>query len=377
MVTTVLQPDALVLEDRLVNNEPGDKNATCVHVQEDTVLDVGPAEPGAGDVRHVAGTLLPGLVDLQCNGAAGHSVDEATPEALDAIAAGVGSHGAAAFLPTLITAPFEVLLQRLADVAAWIETDPIGGAQPLGIHLEGPFLQSPGAHEEAEFIDPTPERIDAILRAADGRLSLITLAPDRAGSPDAVAQLCGAGVTVALGHAVGFDQLESCVRAGASMVTHLFNAMGPLHHRDPGMAGRALDDERLMCSLIPDGVHVHESMLRNAYRCLGSERAILVTDSVAAAGMPDGDYELSGATIHSRGGVVRDHDGRLAGSALTMNEAAQAWLRMVPSADAYSISRVASANPARAVRAESFGAIAPGRAARFCLLGPDGEVSSL
>ena len=377
MVTTVLQSDALVLEDRLIENDSGTDVVVGVRIRDDVIVEAGHLEPGDNPMRRIAGTLLPGLIDLQCNGAGGRSIDEATPEALDAIADQVSRGGAIAFLPTLITEAFEPMLERVAAVAAWIDSNPSRGAMPLGLHLEGPFLESPGTHEAEHFVDPTPKRVDAILRAAGGHLSLVTLAPDRAGAPDAVARLRAAGVAVALGHGVGTDQLDACVRAGAGLVTHLFNAMGPLHHRDPGFAGRTLDDERLLCSLIPDGVHVHESMLRNAYRCLGAERTILVTDSVAAAGMPDGDYELGRAAIHLADGVVRDDHGHLAGSALTMAEAASRWLRMVPSADACSLSRVAATNPARVVGAESLGVIAPGRAARFCVLDRDGRITPL
>jgi N-acetylglucosamine-6-phosphate deacetylase len=205
----------------------------------------------------------------------------------------------------------------------------------------------------------------------------VTLAPGRAGAAAAVARLRRAGVAVALGHGRRTDELEACVSAGAQLVTHLFNAMGPLHHREPGLAGHALDDARLSCSLIPDGVHVHAAMLRNAYRCLGPERTILVTDSVAAAGMPDGNYQLAGATVRLQGGVVRDSEGHLAGSALTMADAARGWLRMVDEADACSLARVASTNPARIAGAASLGEIAPGRAAAFCVLAPDGELRSL
>ena len=360
-----------------MTNEPDDEGATCVHVDDGEILEVGPARTADGERRRVSGTLLPGLVDLQCNGAAGRGVDEGSAEALDAIAAGVWAGGAAAFLPTLITAPFEELLGRLEQVAAWIEARPTGGATPLGIHLEGPFLQAPGTHDADLFIDPTPARVDAILGAAAGHLSLITLAPDRPGAPEAIARLRAAGVAVALGHGEGVEQLEACISAGASMVTHLFNAMGPLHHRSPGFAGLALDDERLMCSLIPDGVHVHESMLRNAYRCLGPARTILVTDAVAAAAMPDGDYELAGAPVQLRDGVVRDQRGRLAGSVLTMAEAARRWTRMVPSTDACALAQLASTNPARVIGAASHGEIAAGRAARFCALAADGTVTAL
>ena len=319
-------------------------------------IDQDAAGPGAVRLR---GTLLPGFVDLQVNGAGGRSVDEATPAALDAVAAAVLAGGAVAFLPTLITAPWERLLTQVDAVARWIEGWDGAGAEPLGLHVEGPFLQAAGAHDAAQFVDPTPERVQQLRAAA------------------AVATLTAAGVTCALGHCDRSDGFAACIDAGASAVTHLFNAMGALHHRDLGPAALALDDARVSCPLIVDGVHVDPVMVRHAFRILGPDRTVLVSDAVAAAGMPDGDYTLSGLRVTSRGGVVRDQAGRLAGSALTMARAAANFLRFVPTAGPWTVARVAAGNPARLVRADGYGAIAPGRRAAFTLLGDDGAITTV
>lgn len=327
--------------------------------------------------RRLSGTLLPGFVDLQVNGAGGRSVDEATPAALDAVAAAVFAGGAVAFLPTLITAPWERLLQQVDAVAGWIERWSGTGAEPLGLHLEGPFLQAAGAHDAAAFVDPTPERLDALLAAARGRLRLLTLACTRPGAAAATARLVRAGVTVAIGHCDRSDGFAACVDAGARAVTHLFNVMGAMHHREPGVAGLALDDERVACPLILDGVHVHPAMVRLAFRVLGPDRTILVSDAVGAAGMPDGEYSLAGTRVDARGGVVRDAAGRLAGSALTMAMAASNFLRLVPGTTPWTLARVAATNPARLAHAEQFGVLAPGRRAAFTLLGDDGRMTAL
>ncbi|HEB53915.1 MAG TPA: N-acetylglucosamine-6-phosphate deacetylase [bacterium] len=335
-------------------------------------VDQVPTGPGAERLR---GTLLPGFVDLQVNGAGGRSVDEATPEALDVVAEAVLAGGAVAFLPTLITCPWERLLQQVRDVAAWIGAWSGRGAEPLGLHVEGPFLTTPGAHDPSCLIDPTPERIDELLAAADGRLRLVTLANARDGAVDATRRLVAAGVTVALGHCDSADGFASCVAAGATMVTHLFNAMGRLHHRDAGPAALALDDERLSCPLIVDGVHVGAPMVRTAFRVLGPDRTVLVTDAVGAAGMPDGDYTLSGMQVTSRDGVVRDAAGNLAGSALTMALAARNFLAFVAEAGPWTLARVAAHNPARLIGADTYGALAPDRRAAFTLLGDDGSIT--
>jgi len=340
------------------------------------VVAIDHSAPSSSAVR-LRGTLLPGFVDLQVNGAGGRSCDEATADALDTVARAVWAGGAVAFLPTLITAPWERLLQQVAAVATWIRGWNGQGAEPLGLHLEGPFLQASGAHDASCFLDPTPARVDQLLAAAGGTLRLVTLAHARSGAAAATARLCAAGVTVALGHCDKVDGFAACVDAGARAVTHLFNVMGPLHHRDVGTAGFALDDERVQCPLIVDGVHVHPAMVRNAFRVLGPARTILVSDAVAAAGMPDGDYQLSGITVKSHDGVVRDAQGRLAGSALTMALAARNFLRFVPMAGPWTLGCAAARNPAALVRADAYGALAVGKRTAFTLLGDDGSITAV
>jgi N-acetylglucosamine-6-phosphate deacetylase len=330
------------------------------------------AGPGATRLR---GTLLPGFVDLQVNGAGGRSVDEGTPDALDTVAAAVLAGGAVAFLPTLITAPWDRLLAQVDAVARWIEQWSGTGAEPLGLHVEGPFLVAAGAHDAAHFVDPTPARVAELLAAARGRLRLVTLANARPGADAAVATLVQHGVTCALGHCDRGLGFAECIGAGATAVTHLFNAMGALHHRELGPAALALDEPRLCCALIADGVHVDPVMLRHTFRILGPDRLLLVSDAVAAAGMPDGDYTLSGLRVRAARGVVRDGEGRLAGSALTMAQAAANFLRFVPQAGPWTLARVAAANPARLAHADTYGAIAVGRRAAFTLLGSDGAIS--
>ena len=328
----------------------------------------------AANATHLRGTLLPGFVDLQVNGAGGRSVDEATPAALDVVSTAVWHGGAVAFLPTLITAPWERLLQQVAAVAQWIRSWQGSGAEPIGLHLEGPFLLTPGAHDASCLLDPTPQRVQQLLHAAAGTLRLVTLAHARAGAAAATAQLVAAGVTVALGHCDRTDGFANCVDAGATAVTHLFNVMGALHHRDVGTAGLALDEQRVRCPLIVDGVHVHPAMVRNAFRILGPDRCVLVSDAVGAAGMPDGDYTLAGMRVTSRDGVVRDAQGRLAGSALTMAIAARNFLRCVPSAGPWTLARVAAGNPAAMVRATQLGELVVGKRAAFTLLADDGAI---
>lgn len=336
-------------------------------------LAAGPLASGPAAVR-LRGTLLPGFVDLQVNGAGGRSVDEATKEALDVVARAVWDGGAVAFLPTLITAPWPELLQQVDRVAQWIETWNGEGAEPLGMHLEGPFLATPGAHIEELFLDPTPERLAELLAAARGKLKLVTIGNARNGAAAATKILTEAGVTVALGHCDRGDGFTACVDAGATTVTHLFNVMGPLHHRKLGLAALALDDARVACPIIVDGVHVAPAMVRNAFKILGPDRMILVTDAVSAAGMPNGTYSLSGIKVTATDGIVRDANGNLAGSALTMAMAARNFLTFVESAGPWTLARIASSNPAALVGVANYGALAQGHRAAFTLLDDDGSI---
>lgn len=344
----------------------------AAHGRIEVIDSVAGADPG-----RQAGVLLPGMIDLQVNGAGGRDCAEGTPAALDTVAGTVWEGGAVAFLPTLITAPWDVLLERLRAVGNWIRHWNGRGAEPLGIHLEGPFLESTGVHDPRCFALPTQARLDQALEAAQGTLRLVTLAPAVPGAVDAVRRLRAAGVTVALGHAESTDHMAACVDAGATLVTHLFNAMGPMHHRKPGVAGHALDEARLSCPLILDGEHVHPVMVRNAWRILGPGRFVMVTDAMAAAGMPDGRYHLGHHHFESRNGIVRDEQGRLAGSALTMATATAKLREFVPDMGDWSLAQVASANPARLLGADGYGAIAVGRRAAFSLLQPDGTVRAI
>ena len=357
----------------------GSSQQDPVLLEDGRVLAVGAEALGASVDRtlRLEGNLLPGLIDLQVNGAGGRGVEECTADALDTVARTVWSGGAVAFLPTLISAPFEDLLAQTTALADWIEAWDGVGARPLGIHLEGPFLEVPGAHPAECLLDPEPARVQSLIDAARGHLKLLTLAPARLGAVQATAQLHAAGVCVSIGHASDDTRLSECVGAGAQMVTHLFNAMSALHHREPGIAGRCLADASLVCSLIVDGVHVHPTMVQNAFRCLGAERMVLVTDCMAAAGMPDGTYSLGSSQVTLADGEVRDANGALAGSSILMTDAVHRFLEFVPGTDGTDVARLASTNPARLMGLEDMGLIAPGTAPGFSLLTEDGHVRAI
>ena len=278
-----------------------------VLVRDGTIAAVGEGPPPrAADVRLDAGVLVPGFVDLQVNGYYGAEFDAVRAGEWRMVAARLPETGTTAFVPTFITAPVPRLAAALrqaagvtADLAADRAAGRVAGARVLGVHLEGPFL-SPlraGAHNTDWMTDPAPAAIGELLDAGDGILKIVTLAPELPGALDAVARLAAAGVLVSVGHTdARASQIAAAAGAGARMVTHLFNAQRPLHHREPGVPGQALADPRLTSGLIADFQHVAEPVCAIAFAAAPG-RIFLVTDAAACAGMPPGRYTLGGAPI--------------------------------------------------------------------------------
>jgi N-acetylglucosamine-6-phosphate deacetylase len=241
-----------------------------------------------------------------------------------------------------------------------------------GIHLEGPWLspRRSGAHQPGALTHPAPAAIDELLTAGGGAVRMVTLAPELPGGLDAVGRLADAGVLVAIGHTdATYDEARAAIDAGARLGTHLFNAMRPLHHRDPGPVG-ALLDAPVDVELIADGVHLHPAVLRTVFAAKPG-RCILVTDAMAAAGAPDGDYRLGPMAIEVRGGVARladgSGDGAIAGSTLTMDAAVRFAVRTagLPLID---VVHAASTAPAAAWGMADVGAIEAGRRADLVVL---------
>jgi N-acetylglucosamine-6-phosphate deacetylase len=270
---------------------------------------------GPPDVVLPSGVLAPGLVDLQVNGCFG--IDFAADDDWSEAVRRLPETGVTAFLPTFITARLDDLVAGLRRVP-----DSLPGARVLGVHVEGPFLSEAqrGAHDPALMCDPTSPRIEALLEP--GTMALITLAPERTGAMEAISRLAAAGVLVSIGHSdARADVVAAAADAGARKVTHLFNAQRGIHHREPGVAGAALADDRLACGLILDGHHVVDDVARVAFAAAGG-RIALVTDAIAATGLPPGMYELGGEPVITRPGEPpRRPDGTLAGADLRLDDA--------------------------------------------------------
>jgi N-acetylglucosamine-6-phosphate deacetylase len=319
------------------------------------------------------GVLAPGLVDLQLNGAFGQDFAEADDRGWAQVMRRLPETGVTSVLPTFITAPVERLVRLLRGHGRRIAELPLDGARCLGIHLEGPFLSPSrrGAHRRDLLLLPEPGAIDQLVEAGGGSVRLVTLAPELPGGLDAVHRFTSAGVRVAIGHSdATAEVVTEAADAGASLVTHLFNAQRPFSHRDPGVVGAALTDPRLTLGLIADGYHVAPTAIRLAFAAAG-ERVALVSDAVPALGLPPGRYRFGGDDM-----IVSDParpperpDGTLAGSTLTLDTAVRTAIAAGVAAElALSAATVV---PANAVGAHRVGRLRPGAHADLVWFGDD------
>ena len=314
-------------------------------------------------------TLVPGFIDPHVHGCAGVDVMDATSDSIGRISRTLARYGTTAFLPTTVSSRSDVLgsvIERLGSVLH----ESFAGAAPLGLHLEGPFISIArrGAHRAANLQHPNPLLFAEWNKQSRGMLKLITMAPEL-DSAETVARLAhDSGVVVAIGHSdASYDEARDAIDKGACYAVHTFNAMRPFTHRDPGVVGAVLDDERVFAEIIADGVHVSPEVVRIFSRAKRVDRVILATDAISATGMPDGEYVLGTDSVRVTGGVCRDADGRLAGSTLTQDAALKNYIQWtgVRLEDAL---MGLTLNPARALKLDGRGQIAPGARADLVLL---------
>ncbi len=320
-------------------------------------------------------TLLPAFFDVHVHGGAGHDLMTGTDAAFEAVSCFLASRGVGTYLPSTVTADMDVTLRSVAAMAARLDRD-FGGAQAVGIHLEGPFLSHAkrGVHPAQFLQQPSISAFDRLWQAAQGRVTLITIAPELPGAEDLIRHASRLGVRVSLGHSnADAPTALRGIEAGAASATHTFNAMRSLNQRDPGIAAVVLDDDRLYAEIIADGHHVDPILIRLYWKAKGPQRAILITDGLSAAGMPDGDYILGGLEVEVKDGICL-HDGVLAGSTLTMDRAVQNF-RSFTGADLGTAAALAGRNPARMTGlADRVGTLAVGRDANFVVVSEAGKV---
>ncbi|HET9218119.1 MAG TPA: N-acetylglucosamine-6-phosphate deacetylase [Terriglobia bacterium] len=321
-------------------------------------------------------TLVPGFIDPHVHGCAGFDVMDATRDSLDAISKALASYGTTAFLPTTVSAPADVLDATLDRLARLLGSETTG-AKPLGIHLEGPFLnvQKRGTHQPGNVLEPDATLLSNWIRRAAGALKLLTMAPELEGAGSVATLARKSGITVAMGHSdATFSEAIAATDGGVCYAVHTFNAMRQFSHRDPGIVGAVLSDDRVFAEIIADGIHVAPEVVRIFARSKGPSRIVLATDATSATGMPDGEYALGKSHVHVENGVCRDTEGRLAGSTLTQDRALRnliAWTDMRLDDALLAL----TTNPAEALALEGHGRIESGAVADLTLLDQNLEVA--
>ena len=368
--------ELLITAPRVVpgTGEPAILEPGYVLVTDGRVAEVGRGTPPRRpDLALGSGYLVPGLIDLQVNGYFGVNLADVESAGWALVARRLPETGTTGFLPTFVTAPVAEMSHALR-CASVLVPDPPACARVLGVHMEGPFLAPTraGAHRREWMVTPTQATIANLMTAGAGALRVMTLAPEVEGGLAAVAALASAGVVVSVGHSdATAQQVAAAADAGARMVTHLFNAQRPLHHREPGVVGQALTDPRLTSGLIADLTHVAAAACAIAFAAAPG-RICLVTDASAAAGMAPGRYRLGGKLVEVRPGdgqAPRLADGTLAGSVLRMDRAvANAVAAGVGLAEAVA---AATRIPADVLGRPDLGRLKPGAAADLVWLDDD------
>jgi N-acetylglucosamine-6-phosphate deacetylase len=327
--------------------------------------------------------LAPGFVDIHMHGGAGLDVMRASPAELPRLHKFLAAHGVTGYFPTTVAAPLDQTCLALECLADAIEAGQIfqatngeeAQARPLGIHLEGPFLSHKrrGVHPPENLLEPTLEIFGRLWHAARGHVRMMTIAPELPGALEVISEAARRKICVSIGHSdATLDAACAGVRAGARHATHTFNAMRPLDHRDPGILGEVLTDQNLTADIIVDGIHVAPEVVQLFLQAKGFDGAVLITDATAAAGMPDGKYQLGPMQVEVKDGKCT-LDGKLAGSVLTMDGA----VRNVTKFSSWGLRdavRAASLNPSRATGLAQHGHIVPGAEANIVVLSPNGEV---
>ncbi|MGW0591546.1 N-acetylglucosamine-6-phosphate deacetylase [Streptosporangium sp. NPDC002607] len=320
--------------------------------------------------------VVPGFVDIHNHGGAGGSFPTGDPEQASRAIELHARHGTTTLMASLVTASLDDLARAAAALADLCEDGLLAG-----IHLEGPYISTArcGAHNPALLRDPSPQELAGLIKAGRGHVRMVTIAAELPGALDTVREATASGVIAALGHSdATYTQTIAGIAAGGSVATHLYNAMPPLHHRDPGPIAALLQDERVTVELINDGVHLHPAMTRLAFEVAGPGRTALITDAMAAAGMGDGVYGLGPMKVDVVDGVARlAEGGAIAGSTLTMDVAFRRAVREVGLSLAEA-SEIASLTPARVLGlADRLGSVSVGKQADLVVLTEELEVSGV
>ena len=341
-----------------------------VRIENGRIAEVGELTARDGEaVRNAQGLyVLPGFVDIHIHGFGGADCMRGERD-VRRMSDGLIKTGVAAFMPTTMSAFIPETRAALAGVQAVVDRPQRRGATVLGAHMEAPFL-SPN-HKGAQLGECLiPPSVEAYERMAEGLscVRMMTLAPELPGAIGLIEELTRRGVVTCAGHSdAKAAHVHAAADAGLSQITHLFNAQTPLHHREPGVPGAGLADERILVQVIADGIHLHPDVLRIAALCKGARGMALISDSMEAAGLPDGQYDLGGQAVFVRDGAARLENGVLAGSTLVLHRAVHNMIALahIPPE---TVIPMATSTPADSVGAKGFGRIEPGAAGVLALM---------
>jgi len=350
-----------------------------VLIEDGAILAVGPslARGETCEVIDASGKIVaPGFVDIHVHGSAGHDTMDSTRAAIQGMAKYLVSHGVTSFCPTTMTAAAADIMKAVQAVHE-CQQNPVDGAQPLGVHLEGPYIDAAKKGAQPAQHVRTATRLDYQGFFSLGNIRLISLAPEIEENRPLIGYARKRGASVAVGHSSAtFEQVAEAVKLGLNQATHTFNQMEGIHHRKPGTVGAALMLDEMYAQFIADGVHLHPAIVKMIVRLKGPGKAALITDAIRGAGMPDGEYELGGQPIVVKEGAVRLADGTLAGSTLTMDRGVRNIAAFAGRPLAECI-QMATLTPARAIGVASRkGSLEPGKDADIVLLTPDLEVAA-
>jgi N-acetylglucosamine-6-phosphate deacetylase len=365
----------LVLNNARVVTPHSISDGGWVEIRDQLIHAVGTG-PRAEGVDLGGRLLTPGFVDNHVHGGAGAAFQEPTTEAARRVARFHLEHGTTTLLAGLGTRPIEELVARAASLVPLVEEGVIAG-----IFYEGPYLsrERRGAHNPKVLREPNVDEIRRLLAAGQGCVRMVTIAPELPGALDLVSAVVGSGAVAAVGHTdASYTECRAAFDEGATVATHLFNGMRPIHHRDPGAVVAAMGDHRVICEIIADGFHLDDAIIKQVFDTVGPSRVALITDAMEAAGAGDGDYDRGDMHVTVKDGMAMLSDGSsIAGSTLTMEKAVRRAVLSagVPLHDAL---LAATATPARTIGLERrVGVIAPGAAADLVILDPSLHVNGV
>ncbi|WP_409302693.1 N-acetylglucosamine-6-phosphate deacetylase [Peribacillus sp. SCS-155] len=379
-----MKTDSLLLYNAQVYLEEQVIDDGFVYIQDGAIVSAGPIAlmPKDDAIKKTeleqGSKIIPGFIDVHIHGAAGADTMDGTKDALETIATQLPAEGTTSFLATTITQGKDRINQALKNVAKYLQTDNLPGkAEILGVHLEGPFINpsKKGAQPENHIINPDLKLFDEWQKESGDSIRLVTSAPEQQNGISFIKHLTEKGIISSIGHSdATFEQVKDAVAAGSTHVTHLFNGMRGLHHREPGLAGAAILMEKLKAEIIADGVHVSPEMVKLAVKAKGTDGVILITDSMRAKCLKNGHYDLGGQDVTVADGKALLSDGTLAGSILKMIDSVSNIIEFT-GLELEDAIMMASVNPAKQLGIYNRkGSISPGKDADIAILNQQNNV---